>query len=95
MKDYNHKMVLGLLHSCQQLSIDPQDKGMDINRLRQIIEILTDCGCKDACQTLLPGFRTALRFWEVGNIQGASVSLSVTTEKIGILSIPKKFLVDN
>lgn len=95
MKIYNHKQAIGLFYSTTQLSKDPQDRGMDVRRLTQIIEILKDCNCTEGCQKVLPGFVAARRFIEIGDIQAASVSLSATSEKIGYLTIPKNFLAPN
>lgn len=95
MKTFNHKQIIGLFYSCQQLSQDPQDRGIEAKHIHQIIEILRDCNCQDACRQLIPGFVTAERFIEMGDYNAAGVSLSVTSEKMGLLTIPDKIIVDN
>jgi len=68
-----------------------QDKGMDWNRLNQIIEILDDCGC-ETCREMSRGFKMAKNFADMNDIESASVALSIATEKVGMLNIPQNFL---
>lgn len=88
MKIYNHKKVLALMYTqTAQVSHDPQERAMSEKQIRDVAEMLLDCGCT-VCGQLLSGFQMALMFIGKGDYPAASVSLSVTLEKIGLLNIP-------
>lgn len=91
MKRFNHKKVLNIFYGqTVQTTVDPQDRMLDGNQLKTVIEILEDCNCS-VCKELVKGFRMSIRFAEMKDIPAASIALTATCEKLGTLLIPQNF----
>jgi len=86
VKRFNHKRLLKVIYATQRT--DAVDgRAMTLHVLEEIVEIVADCNCPQACAQLKPGFELALTFARMNDIPACSAALTVTLEKIHLIEM--------